>query len=51
MLEKNHFLERQNRSTVSDMIELHLSKPQCWLLLMAAALVVATIAPVALLAA
>jgi fumarate reductase subunit D len=33
------------------MIEYHLSKPQLWLLFMIAVLVIATIAPVAVLAA
>ncbi len=51
MLEKNHFLGAQNRSTVKNMIEYRLSKPQVWLLLMAAVLVIATMAPVAVLAA
>jgi hypothetical protein len=51
VIEKNHFLEGQNRFTVIPMIEYHLSKPQLWLLLMVAVLVIATIAPVAVLAA
>ena len=51
MFEKNHFLEAQNRSTVMPMVECRLSKPQLWLLLMAAVLVLATIAPMAVLAA
>jgi hypothetical protein len=49
VLEKNHFLEGQNRSTVTSMIETRHPNPQVWLLLMAACLVLATIAPVAVL--
>jgi hypothetical protein len=48
-LEKNHFLERQNRSTIPSMIDFHAKNPQVWLLLMAACLVLATLAPVAVL--
>ena len=48
-LEKNHFLVGQNRSTVPSMIETHTKSPQVWLLLMAACLVLATLAPVAVL--
>ena len=48
-LEKNHFLEGQNRSTVHVMIETRHPNPQVWLLLMAACLVLATLAPVAVL--
>ena len=51
VLEKNHFLGAQNRSAVKNMIEYRLSKPQVWLLLMAAVLIIATMAPVAVLAA
>jgi hypothetical protein len=51
VFEKNHFPGGQNRSTVLPMIEHSLSKPQLWLLLMVAILVVATIAPMAILAA
>jgi hypothetical protein len=51
VFEKNHFPGPQNRSTVISMIEYRLSKPQFWLLLMVAILVIATIAPVAVLAA
>jgi hypothetical protein len=50
VLEKNHFLGPQNRSTMVPMIAYRLTKPQCWLLLMVAILVLATIAPVAVLA-
>ena len=50
MLEKNHFLGPQNRSTVRPMINYRLTTPQCWLLLMVVILVLATIAPVAVLA-
>ena len=49
MLEKNHFLAGQNRSTVQAMIETRHPNPQVWLLLMAACLVLATLAPVAVL--
>lgn len=49
VLEKNHFLERQNRSTMPPMDETRHPNPQVWLLLMAACLVLATIAPVAVL--
>jgi hypothetical protein len=51
VIEKNHFLEGQNHSTVIPMIACNLSKPQFWLLLMVAMLLIATIAPVAVLAA
>jgi hypothetical protein len=51
VLEKNHFLGPQNRSTVPPMVIYRLTKPQFWLLLMAAILVLATLAPVAVLAA
>jgi hypothetical protein len=47
--EKNHFLEGQNRSTMRAMIDFHIKNPQVWLLLMAACLVLATLAPVAVL--
>ena len=50
VLEKNHFLQGQNRSTVPAMIETRTPNPQVWLLLMAACLVLATLAPVAVLA-
>ena len=49
MLEKNHFLAGQNRSTVSSMIEIRYPNPPSWLLLMAAFLILATLAPVAVL--
>ena len=49
VLEKNHFLEGQNRSTVTPMTGIHTKNPQVWLLLMVACLVLATIAPVAVL--
>jgi hypothetical protein len=49
VLEKNHFLEGQNRSTVQPMIDFQTKNPQVWLLLMAACLVLATLAPVAVL--
>jgi hypothetical protein len=49
VLEKNHFLDGQNRSTMAPMIDLHTKNPQVWLLLMAACLVLATLAPVAVL--
>ena len=49
VLEKNHFLEGQNRSTVQTMIETRHPSPQVWLLLMVACLVLATLAPVAVL--
>jgi hypothetical protein len=48
-LEKNHFLVGQNRSTMPPMIDTHAKNPQVWLLLMAACLVLATLAPVAVL--
>jgi hypothetical protein len=51
VFEKNHFLGAQNRSTVIPMIEYRMSKPQLWLLLMVAILAIATIAPMAVLAA
>jgi hypothetical protein len=50
VLEKNHFLVGQNRSTVTPMTEIHTKTPQVWLLLLAACLVLATLAPVAVLA-
>ena len=50
VLEKNHFLEGQNRSTVPTMTDTRTPNPQVWLLLMAACLVLATLAPVAVLA-
>ena len=46
-LEKNHFLAHQNRSRVPSM---KTPQPQVWLLLMAACLMLATLAPVAVLA-
>ena len=49
-LEKNHFLAGQNRSTMTPMTETRPPNPQVWLLLMAACLVLATLAPVAILA-
>ena len=49
VLEKNHFLEGQNHSTVPPMMDFHTKNPQVWLLLMAACLVLATLAPVAVL--
>ena len=49
MLEKNHFLAGQNRYTVPSMIEIRYPNPPSWLLLMAAFLILATIAPVAVL--
>lgn len=49
-LEKNHFLAQQNRSTVPSMTEPRPPQPHVWLLLMAACLVLATLAPVAVLA-
>ncbi|MEP7174121.1 MAG: hypothetical protein ABI705_11585 [Aestuariivirga sp.] len=49
VLEKNHFLAAQNRSTVPSMIEIRCPNPPSWLLLMAAFLILATIAPVAVL--
>ena len=51
VLEKNHFPGGQNRSTVPAMREVPTLKPQIWLLLMAIVLVLAVIAPVAVLAA
>ncbi len=51
VFEKNHFPGVQNRSTVPAMIECRITKPQAWLLLMAAVLALATLAPVAVLAA
>ena len=50
MFEKNHFLAPQNRSTVHPMTDPQTKNPQAWLLLMAACLVLATLAPVAMLA-
>jgi hypothetical protein len=50
VLEKNHFLPGQNRSTVAAMAYPNAPQPQVWLLLMAACLVLATLAPVAILA-
>lgn len=50
VLEKNHFLAGQNRSTVAAMAHPNTPQPQVWLLLMAACLVLATLAPVAVLA-
>ena len=49
VLEKNHFLAGQNRSTVPYMIEIRYPNPPSWLLLMAAFLILATLAPVAVL--
>lgn len=49
VLEKNHFLAGQNRSTVRSMIEIRNPNPPSWLLLMAAFLILATLAPVAVL--
>ena len=49
MLEKNHFLAPQNRSTVPSMIEIRYPNPPSWLLLMAVFLILATLAPVAVL--
>jgi hypothetical protein len=49
VLEKNHFLAAQNRSTVTSMIEIRYPSPPSWLLLMAVFLVLATLAPVAVL--
>ena len=49
VLEKNHFLAGQNRSTVPSMIEIRCSNPPSWLLLMAVFLILATLAPVAVL--
>ena len=49
MLEKNHFLATQNRSTVPSMIEIRYPNPPSWLLLMAVFLILATLAPVAVL--
>ncbi len=51
VLEKNHFPGGQNRSTVPAMREVPTLKPQIWLLLMAIVLMLAVIAPVAVLAA
>ena len=48
-LEKNHFLAAQNRSTVHSMIEIRYPNPPSWLLLMAVVLILATLAPVAVL--
>ena len=48
-LEKNHFLAGQNRSTVPSMIEIRYPDPPSWLLLMAVFLILATLAPVAVL--
>ena len=50
VLEKNHFLRAQNRSTVQPMTDPQTKNPQAWLLLMAACLVLATLAPVTMLA-
>ena len=50
VFEKNHFLAPQNRSTVHPMTDPQTKNPQAWLLLMAACLVLATLAPVAMLA-
>ena len=50
VLEKNHFLRGQNRCTVRGMTETHTKNLQVWLLLMAACLVLATLAPVAVIA-
>ena len=50
VFEKNHFIEGQNRSTVASMTDPRMKNPQVWLLLMAACLVLATLAPVAILA-
>lgn len=50
VLEKNHFLGPQNRSTISAMTERERNQTQGLLLLMAACLVLATLAPVAMLA-
>ena len=49
VLEKNHFLEGQNRSTVPSLIEIRYPDAPSWLLLMAAFLILATLAPVAVL--
>ncbi|HUQ36370.1 MAG TPA: hypothetical protein VM144_08335 [Aestuariivirga sp.] len=49
VLEKNHFLAGQNRSTVPSMIEIRYPDAPSWLLLMAAFLILATLAPVAVL--
>jgi hypothetical protein len=49
VLEKNHFLAGQNRPTMAPMIEIHYPNPPCLLLLMAAFLILATLAPVAVL--
>jgi hypothetical protein len=49
VLEKNHFLAGQNRSTVPSMMENRYPNPPSWLLLMAAFLILATLAPVAVL--
>lgn len=49
VLEKNHFLAAQNRSTVHSMIEIRYPNPPSWLLLMAAFLILATLAPVVVL--
>jgi hypothetical protein len=48
-LEKNHFLTGQNRSTMPSMIEIRYPNAPSWLLLMAAFLILATLAPVAVL--
>jgi hypothetical protein len=47
--EKNHFLAGQNRPTVAAMIEIRYPNPPSWLLLMAVFLILATLAPVAVL--
>ena len=49
VLEKNHFLAHQNRSTVPSMIEIRYPDAPSWLLLMAVFLILATLAPVAVL--
>ena len=49
VFEKNHFLAGQNRSTVPSMIEIRYPNPPSWLLLMAVFLILATLAPVAVL--
>jgi hypothetical protein len=48
-LEKNHFLTSQNRPTVVSMIEIRYPNPPSLLLLMAVFLILATLAPVAVL--
>lgn len=49
VLEKNHFLAGQNRATMLSMIEIRYPNPPSWLLLMAVFLILATLAPVAVL--